>query len=152
MAKRDEAAEYWQAQKSERIQRARAKKQTRIPEREFDLQKTLSDLHAPEETTRARAARELCPCRTDWDVFEQTLDTLRRMTKDPSPVVRANALHVFEDAFEIDTESLPTSPQTITNEMAARRRQMRWRREGEEDENGRQTEDRRKQEKTARRR
>jgi hypothetical protein len=132
MARRDETADYWQAQKSERIQRARARKQTKLPAPEVDLQQTLSNLLAPEETTRARAARELCPCRTSWDLFEQTLDTLRRMTKDPSPVVRANALHVFEDAFELDTESLPTSPQTITNEMAARRRQMRWRREDEE--------------------
>jgi hypothetical protein len=132
MAKHDESAEHWQALKTERVQRARKKKHAKAPTPEVDLTHTLGNLHSPDETIRARAARELCPCRTDWDVFEQTLDTLRRMTKDPSPVVRANALHVFEDAFELDTESLPTSPQTITNEMAARRRQMRWRRESEE--------------------
>jgi hypothetical protein len=152
MAKRDEAAEYWQARKRERIERAREKKHGRTPAHEFDLQQTLSDLQAPDEATRARAARELCPCRTDWGVFEQNLDTLRRMTKDPSPVVRANALHVFEDAVEIDNESLPTSPQTITNEMAARRRQMRWRREEEEDELARPAEQRRKPGKAAPRR
>jgi hypothetical protein len=152
MPKRDEVAEYWRARKTERVQRARGKKQTRMPAHEFDLHQTLSDLHAPDEATRARAARELCPCRTDWGVFEQNLDTLRRMTKDSSPVVRANALHVFEDAFEIDNESLPTSPQTITNEMAARRRQMRWQREDEEDELAQPTEQRRKPGKAARRR
>jgi hypothetical protein len=127
VAKRDEAAEYWQSRKVERVQRVREKKDARTPAAEIDLDRTLADLGAPDEAARARAARELCPCHTDWNVFEQSLDTLRRMTKDPSPLVRANALHVFEDAFELVSEGLPTTPQAYTNEMVARRNQMRWR-------------------------
>jgi hypothetical protein len=135
MARRDAVAEAWQRRKAERVRSAREKQHAKEPAHGTDLEQTLADLCSPDETARARAARELCPCRTDWGVFEQTLDTLRRMTKDPSPLVRANALHVFEDAFEIDNQGLPTSPQTITNEMAARRRQMRWRMD-DEDTNG----------------
>jgi hypothetical protein len=151
MARRDELAEAWQRQKAERVRRAREKQHAKVPAHEPDLEQTMVDLCSPDETTRARAARGLCPCRTDWDVFEQTLDTLRRMTKDPSPVVRANALHVFEDAFEMDNQGLPTAPQTLTNEMAARRRQMRWRMDDEEEING-SAGDRRKREKSPRRR
>ena len=126
MAKRDEAAELWQRRKVERDRRVREKKHAKEHACELDLERTLAGLGSADETTRAKAARELCPCRTDWEVFEQTLGTLQRLTKDPSPLVRANALHVFEDAFELDNQSLPTTPQAITNEMAARRREMRW--------------------------
>ena len=127
MSKRDEASEYWQSQRAERSRRMREKKGAKTPEVEIDHERALADLAAPDEATRARAARELCPCHTDWRVFEQGLDALRRMTKDPSPLVRANALHVFEDAFELESEGLPTTPQANTNEMVARRNQVRWR-------------------------
>jgi hypothetical protein len=127
VARRDNAAEYWQSHKAERVQRVRQRKSARTPAVPIDLERTRVDLDASNEATRARAARELCPCHTDWNVFEQNLDALGRMTKDPSPLVRANALHVFEDAFELVSEGLPTTPQALTNEMVARRRQMRWR-------------------------
>jgi hypothetical protein len=55
------------------------------------------------------------------------------MTKDPNSDVRANALHVFEDAFELENEGLPTTPQAVTNEMVARRRQTRWRNDASDD-------------------
>jgi hypothetical protein len=129
VAKRDQTAEYWQKQKAERVQKARNKKHEKTPAVEIDLERALANLRAADEAARAQAARELCPCRTDWNVFEQNLDTLHRMTKDPSPVVRANALHVFEDAFGLESQGLPTTPQALTNEMVARRNQMRWRSE-----------------------
>jgi hypothetical protein len=127
LAKRDQTAEYWQERKAERVQKARRKKSARTPAIEIDPERTLANLHAVDEAARAQAARELCPCRTGWSVFEQNLGVLRRMTKDPSPLVRANALHVFEDAFELESQGLPTTPQALTNEMVARRNQMRWR-------------------------
>ena len=124
MAKRDQKAEYWQSRKAERTRRSQEKKSARIPAEKIDLERALTNLRAADEAARAQAARELCPCRTGWNVFEQNLDTLRSMTKDPSPLVRANALHVFDDAFELENEGLPTTPQVFTNEMVARRNQM----------------------------
>ena len=85
MARRDEVAEAWQRQKAERVRCAREKQHAKVPAHEPDIEQTMADLHSTDETTPARAARELCPCRTDWDVFEQTLDTLRRMTKIRAP-------------------------------------------------------------------
>jgi len=127
LAKRDDVLEFWQSRKAERARQLRERREARAPEAVMDPEQTLADLSAADAATRARAARELCPCHSDWGVFEQNLDVLRQMTKDASPVVRANALHVFEDAFELENEGLPTTPQAVTNEMVARRRQTRWR-------------------------
>ena len=133
MTGRDETTEIYRKRKAERDRRVREKKSARLPEREIEREQILADLGSADEATRAQAARQLCPCHTDWEVFEQTLDTLRRMTKDPSPLVRANALHVFEDAFELESQGLPTTPQVFTNEMVARRNQTRWRRDESDD-------------------
>lgn len=133
MAKRDQEAEYWQSRKTERTRRSRERKSAKVPAEKIDLERALANLRAADEAARAQAARELCPCRTGWNVFEQNLDTLRGMTKDPSPLVRANALHVFEDAFELESEGLPTTPQMFSNEMVARRNRMRWRPDADQD-------------------
>src|SRR5713101_6128098 len=133
MTGRDETTEIYRRRKAERDRRVREKKSARTPEREIEHEQILTDLRSADEATRAQAARQLCPCHTDWEVFEQTLDTLRRMTKDPSPLVRANALHVFEDAFELESQGLPTTPQALTNEMVARRNQTRWGRDEADD-------------------
>jgi hypothetical protein len=126
MPKRNETDEFWQARKAERVQRVREKKQAKTPPCPVDRERLRADLQSSEAAVRARAARAVCPCRTDWETFEGLLDTLRRLTKDASPEVRANALHVFEDAFERDNEGPPTTPQALTNELVARRCQARW--------------------------
>src|SRR5712692_55570 len=144
MTRRDETTEIYRKRKAERNQRVREKKCARAPTPEIEREQILADLRSLDEVTRARAARQLCPCHADWEVFEQTLDALHRMTKDPSPLVRANALHVFEDAFELESQGLPTTPQALTNEMVARRNQMRWRRD-EVDDGGEGDDPRRKE-------
>ncbi len=136
MAKKNPTQQTWQQAKAERVQRENAKKYRRrilrtlekqqTPHREFDLNRIMAEAASEDEETRARAVRNLCPCRVGWNSFEEGMKVVDKLRKDLSLEVRRQALHVLEDAYQMDSESLPTSPQTITNEMAARRRQMRW--------------------------
>ena len=71
-------------------------KAKQTPDAQFDLDRTLLDLQSPDAEVRAKAVRSLCPCLVGATVFEQHLDVVDRLRKDPSPEVRADALHVFE--------------------------------------------------------
>ena len=53
-----------------------------------------------DETDRARAAREVCPCRAGFEAYESNLAELKALQKDPSLKVRLAALHVEEDALQ----------------------------------------------------
>ena len=66
-----------------------------------DLARILTAMESPDEETRARAVREVCPCHMPWDGFRQLRTAAKRLQHDPSPLVRANAYHVEEDAREI---------------------------------------------------
>lgn len=66
-----------------------------------DIERLLAEMRSPDEGVRAQAVREACPCRLPWDVFRQVRPAAKRLQRDPSPLVRANALHVEEDAREI---------------------------------------------------
>ncbi len=66
-----------------------------------DIERILAEMRSPDERTRARAVREVCPCRLPWDAFRQVRQAAKRLQHDPSPLVCANALHVEEDAREI---------------------------------------------------
>ena len=68
---------------------------------EADVARILSGMQSADETTRANAVREICPCRMPWEVFNRLRKAARPLRQDPSPLVRANALHVEEDAGEI---------------------------------------------------
>lgn len=92
----------------------------------FDFERFQAELRSPDAELRARAARQICPCRLGWEVFERCMEMVEPLRKDPSSEVRRAALHVFEDAFEMQSRGLPTTPQEITNEMVARRRASRW--------------------------
>jgi len=63
-----------------------------------NIERRLPDLQSPDEVVRGDVARALCPCHADWEVFEQHVGLVFRLLRDPSHVVRAHALHVFEDA------------------------------------------------------
>ena len=58
----------------------------------------VQNVQSPDEVVRAKLARGLCPCHAGWEVFEQHVSLAFRLLRDPSRAVRANALHVFEDA------------------------------------------------------
>ena len=89
----------------------------------------LSDTQSPDETVRASAVCSLCPCRSGWELFEAHLPLIRQFQKDVSPLVRASALHLFEDADEMQTEGLPTNPREAHNEMLRTKRASRFRRD-----------------------
>lgn len=59
------------------------------------LQQLLCELQSPDEGTRAAAVRQLCPCRTAWDVPVQRY--VSEMMNDPSPSVRHEAHHVLDE-------------------------------------------------------
>jgi hypothetical protein len=59
------------------------------------LQQLLCELASPDAGTRAAAVRELCPCRTAWDVPVQRY--VAAMMDDPSPSVRHEAHHVLDE-------------------------------------------------------
>lgn len=103
------------------------KKDKHILDAQFDIDLILLDLQSPDVGVRAKAVRSLCPCRVGATVFEQNLDVVDRLRKDSSPEVRANALHVFEDAMEMESEGLPTNPREATNEMLRTKRASRFR-------------------------
>jgi hypothetical protein len=67
-----------------------------------DIARLLAEMQSPDEDTRAQAVRQVCPCRMPWEVFGQLRKAAQRLQHDPSPLVRAQALHVEEDARELE--------------------------------------------------
>jgi len=59
------------------------------------LQQILCELQSEDAGTRAAAVRELCPCRTAWDVPVQRY--VAEMMNDPSSTVRHEAHHVLDE-------------------------------------------------------
>lgn len=99
-----------------------------------DLEYLLVDLQSPDEAVRAKAVRSLCPCRAGWQLFEQHMGIVARLKKDPNPAVRSHALHVFEDAGEMQSSGLATNPREATNDMLRKKRASRFRPDDEESE------------------
>src|SRR5439155_20650911 len=118
----------WQIQKADRDRRRRGAKREKAerdhprPQPLLDRERLLAELQSPDEAKRARAARQVCPCRAGFEQFEEAMGLVKKLQKDASPLVRGAALHVFEDAFEMQSSGLPTTPQAITNEMVATKR------------------------------
>ena len=97
-----------------------------------DVERLGLDLQSPDAATRARAVRALCPCHGGWQLFEQHIQAVVALQKDDCPLVRAAALHVFEDAAEMESGGYPTNPREVTNDMLRTRRASRFPREPEE--------------------
>lgn len=62
------------------------------------IDQLLAEMAAADPAVRANAVRQICPCRMPWPVFDQLRKVAKRLQHDPDPTVRANALHVEEDA------------------------------------------------------
>lgn len=71
------------------------------PVGEADIERILADMQSEDEATRANAVRQICPCRMPWEMFDRLRKAAKPLQKDPSPLVRANALHIEEDAREV---------------------------------------------------
>ena len=70
-----------------------------------DVESRLPDLQSPDAEARAEAVRAFCPCHAGWEAFESHVGEVLRALRDPSRAVRAEALHVFQDAAKMRTES-----------------------------------------------
>lgn len=66
-----------------------------------DLAVVLDGLRSPEEQARVKALHAICPCAAGFQLYEQLRGEVRQLQKDPSPRVRAIALHVEQDAGRI---------------------------------------------------
>jgi hypothetical protein len=67
-----------------------------------DLEGVFAQLRSVDEDVRVKAVHQVCPCRAGFLVYEQFRGEVRRLQKDPSPRVRAAALHVEQDACLIE--------------------------------------------------
>jgi hypothetical protein len=95
----------------------------------IEVERILADMLSDDATIRAQALRQICPCRMPWEVFEQLRKAAKSLRKDPSPLVRANALHIEEDAklvasFEATLAQLKDREQ---DEPPPRKRDKPWR-------------------------
>jgi len=66
-----------------------------------DSKAVLANLQVSDEVARGDSVRSFCPCHAGWEVFEQNVSVVLRKLRDPSRIVRAHALHVFDDACVI---------------------------------------------------
>jgi hypothetical protein len=67
-----------------------------------DLTTVLDGLRSPDEQARVKALHAVCPCTAGFRLYEQFRGEVRRLQKDPSPRVRAIALHVEQDAGRLE--------------------------------------------------
>jgi hypothetical protein len=98
----------------------------------IDIKALRQALLTEDAEERARAVRKVCPCRLGFDVFEEFMAIALQLQKDPDPTVRAAAIHVFEDAYQMMSSGQPTSRRMVTNDMLATKIRSRGRREEEE--------------------
>lgn len=68
-----------------------------------EVETIFAGLQSDDECTRADAVRQICPCRTPVEVFRQLRKAAKHFQHDPSPLVRANALHIEEDARKVES-------------------------------------------------
>ncbi len=92
-----------------------------------DTERLLSELQSPDEAVRAKAVRSLCPCHAGWELFEQHVSAVLRLEKDCSPAVRANALHVYEDAARMISVGDPAYRLQMALEKTRGKRPSRFR-------------------------
>lgn len=97
-----------------------------------DLDRLRRELQSIDDEARASALRSLCPCRASWEAFEQLLPLVERLKKDPNPEVRSVAMHVLEDAYEMQCSGIPTHRREATNEMLRTKRASRFGLEAED--------------------
>ncbi len=71
------------------------------PYTEEDIQSIRAGMSSEDEETRAKAVLAVCPCRMSWEIFHEFRKAAKRLQQDVSPVVRANARHIEEDARKV---------------------------------------------------
>ena len=92
-----------------------------------DIGRVLADAQSADEEVRGKAVREFCPCHAGWETFERHVTVVSRLTRDASRAVRAHALHVFQDAAEMQSLGDPAHRLQLMEEMTRKKRASRFR-------------------------
>lgn len=66
-----------------------------------DIEAIIRSMRSADEQVRARAVRQICPCRMPWTIFNRLRREAKRLQHDPSPLVRANARHIETDMARV---------------------------------------------------
>src|SRR5687767_15723861 len=89
-----------------------------------DIKDLVAGMREPGDGVPGDSVRSLCPCHAGWEVFEQNVRVVLRHLKDPDRLVRADALHVFEDAARMQIS------EDLSNTLGAGERRLgenaRW--------------------------
>jgi hypothetical protein len=70
----------------------------------------LAQLRAPDDEVRVKALHLVCPCGAGFLAYERFRGEVKRLQNDPSPRVRAAALHAEQDAMRRRDRARTTSP------------------------------------------
>ncbi len=79
-------------------------KRSRAARKPVDTDRLRSDLDSPDDQLRLRALRQCCPCRSGYSVYETFRSDVRRLRKDPHPEIRKLALHIEQEACDIESK------------------------------------------------
>ena len=63
-----------------------------------DIKDLVTRIQESDDGVGGDGVRSFCPCHAGWEAFEQNIRIVLRHLKNPNRLVRADALHVFEDA------------------------------------------------------
>jgi len=76
----------------------------RAARKPVDVDEVRSGLESQDDEARLRALRQCCPCRSGYSVYEVFRSEVRRLSKDPHPEIRKLALHIEQEACEIESK------------------------------------------------
>ena len=92
-----------------------------------DERRLVEGLGSPDEAVRSRAVRSLCPCHAGWELFERHVGSVARLERDRSRRVRAEALHVFDDAVKMQNDANMVYRVQAAEELTRGKRASRFR-------------------------
>lgn len=81
----------------------------------------MMELNSPDPEVRAKALRTLCPCHGSFQLLEENLELVRRMQKDLSPLVRAVAFHIVQDAGVLESMEASRERAELAREKSLRK-------------------------------
>lgn len=67
-----------------------------------DLTDLAADIRVPDESVPGDEVCELCPCHVGWEKFEENVSAVLHHLRAGTRVVKAQALHVYDDASRIE--------------------------------------------------
>jgi hypothetical protein len=92
---------------------------------EAEAARIADEMQSADTEIRARAVREICPCKMPWPVFNRLRKAAKRLQHDPDPKVAKNARHIEVDATQVMTmegslERIRERMESVDDEQARR--------------------------------